>query len=172
MSDRQKHGLLEKWGAKAAAVTAILGLIFLIFPRLQPSRETGPQPAAPSPQVAPAGVSRQPGDIILGTWRHYHDLDENGNWTYISTVVVARSATGYIMSVREQAESNDSVQIVNGLALFDVESDGTTWTFNSNWGGGRVGHFVLKHVSPILFEGHHYEGRVRGEGRHKFVKVG
>lgn len=40
-------GFLESLGAKAAAVTAILGLVFLVAPRLRPHDE--PSPAPPTP---------------------------------------------------------------------------------------------------------------------------
>jgi hypothetical protein len=56
------------------------------------------------------------------------------------------------------------------LCIFDVQCDGETWTFNSNWGQGRVGNFELHKVSPTEFDGSVGSG---GEfvRRNRWIKV-
>jgi hypothetical protein len=172
MTEQQKHGILDNWGAKAAAVTTILTLVFLIFPRLQPMRDNGSdgrpgvtgQPRSPTTGEV---TNPLPGDVILGTWRHSDSIP--GDDRYLSTVIVTRTPSGYLMSVRDQAEDST---ITNGIGIDHVECDGETWTFDSNWGKGEVGHFVLKRRSPTLFEGTVYENGKAIGGVQKMARVG
>lgn len=174
MAEQQKLGILDKWGAKAAAITTILTLVFLLFPRLQPARDNGSDGRAGStaqPRSPTTGDATNPlpGDVILGTWKHWNTVPGNDTLVYMSTVVVTRTPSGYLMSVRDQAEDPS---ITNGIGIDHVECDGETWTFDSNWGHGEVGHFVLQRRSPTLFEGIVYQkGKAIG-GVQKMVRVG
>jgi hypothetical protein len=161
MSGFQSKSPLEKWGAVAMAITAILTLVFLLFPDLKPQpREimAGPEivepparlPEAPATSRTPevnSAPARTAGDVILGTWDQYTFLSE-ADLKYGGTFVVSRSDGRYVMSAQSQREDAGHT-----IGLSDVDSDGRRWTFRSNWGGGRVATFALERVTENVFEG-------------------
>lgn len=101
-----------------------------------------------------------PGDIIIGTWQQYGLDTTTSQWQLLGTFVVAKVDGVYTISAREQRESPG---LSNSIGIFDVRSDGASWTFNSNWGGGRVGNFRLHRVSDTQFDGTvYFSGRVNG----------
>jgi len=107
------------------------------------------------------------GDVILGQWRQYVYDPGSGQWQLLGSVLVGKNALGYTMAPGEQVESPG---ILNSISIFDVKFDGYTWTFNSNWGQGRVGNFALRRVSDTLFEGDSsYAGQFLQ--RNRWVKV-
>jgi len=179
MTDQPSRGPLEKWGAKAVALTAIISLVFLVFPRLKPEPEPSPERGASSvlpstlvvrQETPPATLAspsvEQPGDVILGTWRQYW-YGPAGDLQWLSTYVVSKVGTGYAMTALELVEAEG---VTPSLGVFDVRADGYEWEFSSNWGQGRVGYFVLYRVSPSRFEGDVMEGG-RVVGRNRWVKV-
>jgi hypothetical protein len=72
-----------------------------------------------------------------------------------------------VISPRTQSEGE---RMENSIGVTDVSYDGRGWSFNSNWGKGRVGNFELERLSPTVFEG---EIRVAGkfENRTRFVRI-
>lgn len=163
MSHLPSRSALEKWGAIAMAITGILTLVFLLFPDLKPQprdaepvRDIAAPPAqlldAPAiaqvsvPVQAPAPPPRA-GDAILGTWDQYTFLTES-DLKYGGTFVVSRSDGQYVMSALRQREDSGHT-----IGLSDVNSDGRSWTFRSNWGSGFVATFALERVSENVFEG-------------------
>ena len=120
-------------------------------------------PAEPAP--ASASVTPTPGGIE-GVWKQFIPTTDEGD-VYLGTFVVARSNGEYVVSPRTQTEGQ---RMENSIGIFDVAYDGRSWTFNSNWGGGRIGNFELQRVSPTVFEG---EIRIAGklENRTKLVKI-
>jgi hypothetical protein len=90
-----------------------------------------------------------PGDVILGTWQQYI-LENTSRWEFLGTFVVTKTAGAYTISARTQREEP---WIANSIGISDVQCDGESWTFNSNWGGGNVAKFSLKRVSNSQFEG-------------------
>ena len=166
MSKWEERSLIEKWGAIAAALTGTVTLVFLIFPQLRPEALQNTAPPA-TPVSAAADLRSSPGDVILGTWQQFGFLPATSQWEYLGTFVVAKANGVYAMSAREQREDP---QFVNSIGIFDVQSDGTSWTFNSNWGRGDVGNFLLQKVSSTVFEGTASVG-ARVVGRTKWVRV-
>jgi hypothetical protein len=177
MAKPEERSLIEKFGAIAVALTAILTLVFLLFPNLKPELSASdraasqslppsqPSDAAPAPmeprEIPRPGSNRgdtietrraatSPGDVILGTWQQFGLDPAKSQWEYLGTFVVARVDGAYTMSAREQREDPG---VVNSIGIFDVRSDGTSWSFNSNWGRGAVGSFQLQKVSSTTFEG-------------------
>ena len=163
MSHVPSRSALEKWGAVAMAISGILTLVFLLLPDLKPQpREAqsvrdiagsaaqfldapaATQVSVPVPEPPPAP---RPGDIILGTWDQYTLLTE-ADLKYGGTFVVSRSDGQYVMSALRQREDAGHT-----IGLSDVNSDGRSWTFKSNWGSGFVGTFALERVSENVFEG-------------------
>jgi hypothetical protein len=145
------------------AITGILTLVFLLFPDLKPQpRNVEPArdvagsaaqlPDAPVraqaslPVPTPATAPRA-GDAILGTWDQYTFLTES-DLKYGGTFVVSRSDGQYVMSALRQREDSGHT-----IGLSDVNSDGRSWTFQSNWGSGFVATFALERVSENVFEG-------------------
>jgi hypothetical protein len=161
MAKWEERSLIEKWGAVAVALTGILTLVFLLFPDLKPEPLRG-TPAQSSTPVSPvADLKPSPGDVILGTWQQYGLVPATSQWEYFGTFVVAKVNGAYAMSAREQKEDP---QLLNSIGIFDVQSDGTSWSFNSNWGRGAVGNFLLQKVSNTVFEGTiSVSGRVVGQ---------
>lgn len=146
------------YGPLAAVVTVVLILSSSVFwwPK--------PQEAA-KPNETPRPSS--PGDVILGTWQQFLFDPANSKWEYLGTFVVARMDSAYTMSAREQREDP---RLLNSIGIFDVRSDGTSWSFNSNWGRGMVGNFQLQKVSSTSFEGTiSVDNRV--VGRTKWVRI-
>jgi len=121
--------------------------------------------AAAEPGAKPAPVTPTPGGIE-GAWKQYI-LTEDEGAVYLGTFVVARSEGEYVISPRTQLEGE---RMENSIGVTDVSYDGRGWSFNSNWGKGRVGNFELERLSPNVFEG---EIRVAGkfENRTRFVKI-
>src|SRR6202011_1592358 len=68
----------------------------------------------------------QAGDIIIGTWKQYGYFPQSGQWEYLATFEVAKVHGSYTVISREQRES---AAILNSIGIFDVQSDGTSWTF-------------------------------------------
>jgi hypothetical protein len=147
----EKKSALEKWGAYAAALTAILALIFLVFPNWKPeSKEPHKLPEVNQARPIPPLATPLPGDIILGTWQEFLSDSAGSGWEYVGTFVVAKAEGVFTIGAREQ---RDAPHLINSIGIFDVRSDGTRWTFNSNLGSGRVTNFDLKRVSDTEFYG-------------------
>ena len=151
--EKEQKTLIERWGGIAAAITAILSLVFLVFPTLRPA-SSAPTPSDSPPdrdyREARTSTREDPGDVILGSWQQYIPDQATGAWQHVGTFVVTKSEGSYVMSAREQRSAPD---MVNSIGIFAVQSDGNTWSFNSNWGEGRVGNFLLERVSNTSFEG-------------------
>jgi len=150
---RERPVLIAVIGAIAAVAAAIATPI---CSRLLSS--DSPPPAAELP------VS--PGIPIEGTWKQWV-YDETGTPVEIGAFVVTRQRGEYVIGARRQ---NESERILNSLGIFDVQYDGTLWTFNSNLGKGEVGNFHLERQTDTVFEG---EIRVadRIPNRTKWVKI-
>jgi hypothetical protein len=176
MAPYSNMSIWERGATIAGAVTAILTLVFLLYPDLQPkptaNREEPPASSAAfqTPQAAAVITASHPeaapGDVILGVWRQYVYVDPD-QLRPLGTFAVGKRGGEYTMAAREQVESAD---LLNSIGIFDVASDGELWTFNSNWGQGRVGNFELRRMSPTVFEGDvKYLGQV--VSRNRWVKV-
>ena len=59
-STTQKRSLLERWKETAVAITAILGLVFLVFPALKPKEPEKKEAEKPVTQLAPSGGIQPP----------------------------------------------------------------------------------------------------------------
>jgi hypothetical protein len=143
------------------AVAAIGGIVFIVMSSGYPDNSAKTAP------VAVPQKPRQAGDSILGTWKQYSYDQTSQKWEYLGTFDVAKVNGSYIISAREQRESSG---IMNTIGIFDVQSDGKSWTFNSNWGHGAVGNFSMHRISETVFEGDvAVEGRPAGST--KFVRI-
>jgi hypothetical protein len=154
-------------GAGAAIVAALAKPICeaFIFDKPQPTPVAAA--AAPASPAAPAAVPITPTPYPLeGVWKQFV-LDPVEGDVYVGTFVVGRSGGGYVISPRTQIEGE---RVEHSLGVFDVAYDGQTWTYNSNWGNGKISSFQFRRVSPTVFEG---EIRVAGrfEGRTRVVKI-
>ncbi len=144
MSKSENKGFLEKWAAKAVALTAILTLLFLLFPDLKPTpTET------PLRSTSTQTPTSNPGDIILGIWEQFifvseTDLRSGGKF------LVSRAEGEYVMSSVSQP---DDARSIHSIEISQIQSDGNLWTFTSNQGAGRIVYFELKKVSENVFEG-------------------
>jgi len=146
-------------------MAAIGGIVFIVMAINYDSGNTEENKTPPS--ASQAAQTRQSGDIILGTWRQYGYVPEKAQWDYLGTFDVAKVNGIYTVSAREQKESPD---VVNSIGVFDVQSDGTSWRFNSNWGGGAVANFDLQRVSDTVFEGS-ISVESQQVGRTKWVRI-
>lgn len=118
-----------------------------------------------SPTAAPSA------DVILGIWEHYDKLD-GPNWSSVSRIVVTKDQNGFSITPVQQTE--DSL-ITPSFGIFDIQSDGKSWSFKSVWSGADTGQFELKLVTHDLFEGESYSmkghlGRGRGPVRFHRIK--
>jgi hypothetical protein len=138
----------------ARGIAGFLGLTMVLAALLLPNPAAAPPAIEPPPYMPPQTVyvppPKAPGDVIIGVWKQYVQAPESTQWQYVGTFDVAKSNGNYTMSAREQRESPE---VVNSIGIFDVQSDGQTWRFNSNWGGGAVGNFTLQRISDTVFEG-------------------
>jgi hypothetical protein len=135
---------------------------------LLPDKPAAPRTVAAAPAdpgATPAPVTPTPGGIE-GAWKQYILTQDEGA-VYLGTFVVARAEGEYVISPRTQSEGE---RMENSIGVTDVSYDGRGWSFNSNWGKGRVGNFELERLSPTVFEG---EIRVAGkfENRTRFVRI-
>ena len=108
-----------------------------------------------------------PGDAIIGTWKQYQYRAGVPDWE-ISTFTISKKDGNYAASIIDQSQATN---VEDSMGIYDIRSDGNTWTFNSNWGQGRVGTFNLRKKSDTV-----YEGEIFSEGimmaRVKMVRVG
>jgi hypothetical protein len=127
-----------------------------------PRRETPPTPEAGTEVAAQS---------IEGAWKQYI-LAPDEEDVYLGTFVVSRLRGEYVISPRFQNDGHQSEtqDYQPSIGVFDVAYDGQRWTYNTNWGGGEIGNFELKRISPTIFEG---EIRVAGHlsNRTRFVKI-
>jgi hypothetical protein len=91
-----------------------------------------------------------PGDILLGTWEHYAAPPGN-DFVYTSRVVGTRLGAQYYLAIVHQTGNRQQASPSRGV--FDVESDGTSLRFKSDWGDGEIAQCALHRVSDTVFEG-------------------
>jgi hypothetical protein len=161
LRDKSVHiALIGAISAILAAVAAPICSKLLSSDSSQPAAGTTPTSglAAESPVV--------PGIPIEGTWKQWV-YDETETPVEMGAFVVSRQRGEYVISARRQ---NESERIMNTIGIFDVQYDGSLWTFNSHWGKGKVGNFHLQRRTDTVFEG---EILVAGEtpNRTKWVKI-
>jgi hypothetical protein len=165
---RDKSLTIALIGAISAILAAVAAPICskLLSDTSQPAAATTPTSAvAPkSPVAAESPVAA--GIPIEGTWKQWV-YDETGTPVELGAFVVARQRGEYVISARRQHESE---RIMNTIGIFDVQYDGSLWTFNSHWGKGKVGNFHLQRQTDTVFEG---EILVAGElpNRTRWVKI-
>lgn len=145
MDKPKDKSFLEKWGAQAAALTAILTLIFLLFPHLKPIDHK----QAELSSLSSISNDKLSTDTILGVWEQYifvtqTDLRSGGKF------LVAKRDGKFQMSSISQP---DDPRTVHSIQISNVESNGSLWKFISNQGTGRLVQFELLRVSENIFEG-------------------
>ena len=153
--------------ALIGAIAAVLAAVAAPICSKLLSSDSSPPAAGTTPTSGLAAESPvDPGVPIEGTWKQWV-YDETGTAVELGAFVVTRRQGEYVISARRQ---NESERIMNTIGIFDVQYDGTLWTFNSNWGKGKVGNFRLQRQTDIVFEG---EIIVPGEipNRTKWVKI-
>jgi hypothetical protein len=159
LRDKSVHiALIGAIAAILAAVAAPICSKLLSSDSSQPAAAVTPTSGIESPVVA--------GIPIEGTWKQWV-YDETQTPVELGAFVVSRQRGEYVISARRQ---NESERIMNTIGIFDVQYDGSLWTFNSHWGKGKVGNFHLQRQTDTVFEG---EIRVAGEkpNRTKWVKI-
>lgn len=159
---KERQVLIALIGATSAVIAAFAKPICsTLF-----SDEDKPRPAAVAANVDEPITPTPTTPSIEGAWKQFVLLPDEGP-VYLGTFVVSRLRGDYIVAPRTQQEGE---RYVNTLGVFDVSYDGQQWSFNSNWGGGEVGNFDLKRMSPTVFEG---EIRIAGQlsNRTRFVKI-
>jgi hypothetical protein len=130
-------------------LAALGGTIFVLlafYYDAQKVEEKKTPPAASQPSQP-----RQVGDVILGTWHQFLFFEEKGHSEPVGTFIVTKDLyDNYAMSSVGQEERPD---ILNSIGIFEIQSDGTSWKFNSHLVGNQVANFDLKRVSDTVFEG-------------------
>ena len=111
----------------------------MVFPNIKPIQKA---------EHASASVTK--GDLIVGSWQQYGLNPTTQQWEYWGTFIVAKTNGIYTMSASEQRQTP---YLVNSIGIFDVQSDGDSWSFNSRKTGGIVSTFNLKRASDTEFEG-------------------
>lgn len=96
------------------------------------------------------GADDSPGDILLGTWEHYA-ATSGSDFVYTARVVGTRLGDQYYLAIVHQTGNRLQAEPSRGLS--DVESDGTSLRFKSDWGDGEIAQFALHRVSDTVFEG-------------------
>ena len=182
----------------AGALTAILTLLFLLFPELKPGSGAAgegtsvPAAAAQPPPVQPASNAparaelppAQPAVMRSEPVQAASLLPSDvpgdviiGAWRqylYVGSEELRFLGTfvvGKSNGVYTMAarEQVEAADVINSIGIFDVACDGEIWTFKSNWGQGRVGQFVLQRVSPTIFDGSvYFDG---GVAANRWIKV-
>jgi|SRR5579862_1214346 len=131
--------LLLMWGTYAASLAAILTVVFIVFPNIKPVQK-----------AEHVSQSAAKDDLILGTWQQYGLNPTTQQWDYWGTFIVAKANGIYTMSPSEQPETP---YLANSIGIFDIQSDGDTWSFDSKQTGGTASIFNLKRASDTEFEG-------------------
>jgi len=103
--------------------------------------------ASPSPQPA---VNPRPAYDIIGKWEQRSLNPWTGKYEALARFRVIQTQEGYEMGQLESIAGTHTSGIAN------VQFDGDTWTFDSDWGPKGVAHFTLRKVSDDAFHGEAY----------------
>ena len=98
---------------------------------------------AAQPRTTTPLLSVMPG--LEGIWRQHINGSAAGDFV----VKIDRETGRYEMSLIQR---NNSLGFTNTRGISNIQYDGTTWSFDSDW-GNRIGKFVLKKVNNNTFEG-------------------
>ncbi len=101
-----------------------------------------------------------------GVWKQYI-LDE-GKWWDLGTFKVSYQEGIYLMSPINQTIDEG---LVNSRGLFGVSFSEEKWEFNSDWGEGQIGKFLLEKIRTGMYHGWAYlEGEPLNENLWILVK--
>lgn len=90
---------------------------------------------------------------ILGVWQQYVEVGEE--WIYLASFEVTYRDETYAMRC---VHVTQDIPIIESQGIKDIEFDGKTWKFLSDWGkeSGGWALFKLSKVKPDLFFGYSY----------------
>ena len=100
------------------------------------------------------GESQQPEVRIVGVWTQYYESGRSGKWTQHGAFRVFMKDDKLQMASEDQTKAPEGA--IKSRGLFNVGFNGETWTFDSDWGNGRIGSFKLRRVNDDVYEGYSY----------------
>lgn len=127
---------------------------------------TPPGPPVQRRLLAPPARTVAGADVILGLWDQYMVID--GRERRISRYRVTRTGPRYVMSLEWVAGGPG---LIRARDIRDIHSDGSEWSFTSEWTDGRSGEFRLRRTGEDVYEGFVWVNGVRGT-QNRWVKVG
>ncbi len=88
---------------------------------------------------------------MTGDWQQFVLVDDA--WRALGIYRVAQADGDYRMAPVSQSQGPGTTP---SKGLSDVRFAGAEWSFNSDWGDGKVGEFRLRHIGPGVYVGWSY----------------
>ena len=98
------------------------------------------------PHAAQAQTER-----VTGEWQQF--VLSQDSWRALGIYRVEQSGGEYRM---EPVSQVDEPGVTPSKGLSNVRFSGAEWTFNSDWGDGKVAEFRLRHIGPGVYVGWSY----------------
>jgi hypothetical protein len=103
--------------------------------------------------IALPGAAHAQTERVTGEWQQFvHGQD---SWSALGVYRVEQSDGDYRMAPVSQSQEPGTIP---SKGLSNVRFSGAEWTFNSDWGDGKVAEFRLRHIGPGVYVGWSYLG--------------
>ena len=97
------------------------------------------------------GAAHAQTERVTGDWQQF--VLVNDAWRALGVYRVAQSDGNYRMEPVSQLQEPG---VTPSKGLSNVRISGAEWTFDSDWGDGKVAEFRLRHIGPGVYVGWSY----------------
>jgi hypothetical protein len=97
------------------------------------------------------GAAHAQAERVTGDWQQFV-LDKDA-WRALGIYRVEQTDGDYRMAPVSQSQEPGTTP---SKGLSNVRFAGADWSFNSDWGDGKVGEFRLRHIGPGVYVGWSY----------------
>jgi hypothetical protein len=101
--------------------------------------------------IALPGAAYAQTERVTGDWQQFVLVDDA--WRALGIYRVAQTEGDYRMAPVSQSQEPGTTP---SKGLSNVRFAGAEWSFNSDWGDGKVGEFRLRHIGPGVYVGWSY----------------
>jgi hypothetical protein len=101
--------------------------------------------------IALPGAAYAQTERVTGDWQQFVLVDDA--WRALGIYRVAQTEGDYRMAPVSQSQEPVTTP---SKGLSNVRFAGAEWSFNSDWGDGKVGEFRLRHIGPGVYVGWSY----------------
>lgn len=97
------------------------------------------------------GAAHAQAERVTGDWQQFVLVQDS--WRALGVYRVEQSDGDYRMAPVSQSQEPG---VTPSKGLSDVRFAGADWSFNSDWGDGKVAEFRLRHIGPGVYVGWSY----------------